>query len=88
MEGYEREVLKGARATIEKCRPTLLIEIEEIHTKSPIEDSIAYVESFGYRCVVLSKGGLRSGDQFDPEANHRAPVAIPDYIFNFIFQPR
>ena len=77
-----------ARATIAKCRPTLLIEIEEIHTKKPIETSIAFVESLGYECMFLSKGGLRSLARFDPDGNHRNPSDASNYIFNFIFLPR
>ena len=88
VEGFEREVLEGARATIAKCRPTLLIEIEEIHTKKPIETSIAFIESLGYACLFLSKSGLRSLAQFDPDGNHRHPSYVSDYIFNFIFLPR
>lgn len=87
VEGFEFEVLEGARETIERDRPVLLIEIEEVHNKQPIEDSLARIEALGYRGSAVIGGILRDLSLFDPEANHRAWRQRADYVFNFVFFP-
>lgn len=87
VEGFEQAVLDGAAQTIARDRPVLLIEIEEKHTKRPIEDSIASVNALGYRCLALQRGVLSAWTSLDPDANHRRPADPADYIFNFIFLP-
>lgn len=88
VEGFEQEVLEGARETIKTSRPHLLIEMEEKHSKQPIEESISQVEQLGYNSFVIIRGQLVSIDNFDPEKNHRNVPAGGDYIFNFIFLPK
>lgn len=87
VEGHEQKVLDGARATISRERPVLLIEIEEAHTKEPIEQSIRSVESLGYNGMFLARGQLQPIRGFDPETHHRNPSTRDDYVFNFIFLP-
>jgi len=88
VEGFEREVLDGARQTIARDHPTLLIELEEKHTRVPIEQSLAAVAALGYRGLYLDPGSgtLQSLDRFDPELHHRTAKA--GYVFNFVFLPR
>lgn len=90
VEGFEREVLEGARATLARDRPNLLIEIEEAHTKRPIEEDVRFVESLGYRGFFLKdKATLTGLGQFDPEIHHRR-ARLEDrtaYVFNFVFLP-
>jgi FkbM family methyltransferase len=85
VEGFEAEVVEGARETIRRDRPVLLIEMEERYTKVPIERSLADIAALGYRGLFLEKGLLRPLDAFDPEAHHRA--ATKAYVFNFVFLP-
>jgi FkbM family methyltransferase len=87
VEGHEQAVLEGARETIARDRPNLLIEMEEAHTGEPIEQSIARVVSLGYRCLFLDRdvGALRAIEDFDPLRQHRQPTGA--YVFNFIFLP-
>lgn len=90
VEGFEREVLEGAVQTLQRDRPTLLIEMEECHTKRPIRDDIAFVEGLGYRAFALFKGNtLRSIDHFDPAVHHHDAKKNDrdNYLFNFIFLP-
>ena len=87
VEGFELTMLEGARETIARERPTLLIEIEEIHTKNPIVESVQQVMELGYRCLYLHRGTLTSFAQFDTEAEHSNPSSRKDYVFNFIFMP-
>lgn len=87
VEGHEMAVLDGALATIRRERPTLLIEMEQRHTKRPIEDDIKHVTDLGYRMVFLHRGTLQSAERFDGNAHHRAAASPKDYVFNFIFLP-
>lgn len=88
VEGFEFAVLEGALQTIKHDWPTLLIEIEEIHNKIPVEKSLARVMDLGYRGFAFINGALKSLDFFDPEANYRSPRKREDYVFNFLFFPK
>ena len=87
VEGHEMAVLDGALETIKRDRPTLLIEMEENHTKRPIENDIRRVTDLGYRMLFLHRGVLKCGDVFDGEIHHRTAPSPQDYVFNFIFIP-
>ncbi|MBF0249125.1 MAG: FkbM family methyltransferase [Alphaproteobacteria bacterium] len=88
VEGHEMEVLDGARQTIERDRPALLIEMEQKHTKRPIEDDLARVEALGYRTLYLHRGVLKDGTDFDGDFHQRGVEDWADYVFNFIFLPK
>lgn len=88
VEGHEAAVLAGARATLLRDRPTLLIEIEERHTGVPIEQAIAGVVAMGYDAFYLEGGQLTGIAAFDPDRQHRQAVDTPDYVYNFIFKAR
>jgi FkbM family methyltransferase len=87
VEGFEQAVLEGARETIARDRPSLLIEMEEAHTRQPIEQAIAAVEALGYRGLFLRRGVLRPVDAFDGDRHHRNAENRADYVFNFVFLP-
>ena len=53
VEGHELEVIEGAKNTIVKNMPVLLIEIEKRHTKEPVENSINHIKKIGYECFFL-----------------------------------
>jgi FkbM family methyltransferase len=87
VEGFEGPVLAGARQTIARDRPVILIEMEEKHTGREIENSLEEVIALGYEGLFVSAGGLlRPLSGFDPVAHHRRPTA--GYVFNFVFLPR
>ncbi|WP_374631626.1 FkbM family methyltransferase [Ferrovibrio sp.] len=88
VEGHEAEVLSGARALIARDRPVLVIEMEEKHTRRPIETMLAEVEALGYACFALRHGVLTARALLDLEVEHRNPKYREDYIFNFIFLPQ
>ena len=88
VEGHEAAVVAGALELIARDRPTLLIELEERHGDRTIEQSIAAIVDLGYDAFVCKGGALRGIEAFDAEADHRAAVETPAYIFNFIFRPR
>ena len=87
VEGYEHAVLKGAKETLMRCRPTMLIELEERHTGVAIESLIEQVEDYGYHTYFLRKQQLTAVTQFDPESEHRTPATRHDYVNNFLFLP-
>ena len=88
VEGFEQAVLEGARETIIRDRPSLLIEMEEAHTKQPIEEAIAAVEALDYRGLFLKHGVLLPIDAFDGNLHHRKAERREDYVFNFVFLPK
>jgi FkbM family methyltransferase len=87
VEGYEREVLRGGTALLRRCRPVLLVELEEKHTQRPLPDMVAEICGYGYACSVLRGGALRPFAELDVERQHRRPATRADYVFNFIFRP-
>lgn len=67
-EGFELEVLQGAKNTIERFKPTMLIEINDatlgrygVHKN----EVLVLVEQYGYRYRNIYKGRSISGSQLD-----------------------
>ena len=60
VEGHEKNVLEGGRETIKKDEPVLLIEIEEKHTRKPVEETINFVRSLNYEAYVYNNNKLIS----------------------------
>jgi FkbM family methyltransferase len=91
VEGFESDVIEGARETIEREKPLLLVEIEQRHLgATPIERVFERLESFGYRGSFFSNGQVRPIAEFSVERDQLANVAAvhdPRYINNFVFTP-
>ena len=85
VEGHEHEVIEGAKETIKKCKPTMVIEMEEKHNKIPIEDQISSVEKLGYRCYVLINNKIVNINEINLDKFHHNPTNKDSYLFNFIF---
>lgn len=88
VEGCELEVLKGARGILERDRPNLLVEIEEVHHDRRLPEMIAEVCGYGYDCFALVRGTLTPFAQIDLARHHVRGAPKGDYVFNFIFLPR
>jgi FkbM family methyltransferase len=86
VEGFEAEVLEGARETIRRSRPVMMIELEERYIKIPIEVALQRVLDLGYAGMFLAHGTLQQIEQFDPVAHHRGADAA--YVANFVFFPQ
>jgi FkbM family methyltransferase len=88
VEGFERQVLEGAAATIARDKPNMLIELEEEHTKLPLPEMAGFVCGLGYECLALVHGVLTTFSRFDVTRHHLAPASKHDRVNNFIFLPR
>jgi hypothetical protein len=84
VEGHELAVIRGATALIARDMPTLVVEIEERHTKKPLAEALSEITSLGYRMLYLGEDGLQDGSNYRP--NERSPRGRP--VNNFIFIPR
>ena len=58
MEGHEKNVIQGGLDTIKKNKPVLLIEIEEKHSKKPVEETINFIKSLNYNAFVYKERTL------------------------------
>ena len=85
VEGHELEVLKGAKETIKKYKPNMIIEIEEQHSKNPIQFSLNQIMNLGYvgYFIVRKNKKIINIKNFEREKNHILGHA--EYINNFIF---
>ena len=60
VEGHEIEVIDGAKLTIKRNKPTLLVEIEEQHSKKKVDESINYINKLGYKSFYYEKDSLKN----------------------------
>lgn len=99
VEGHEHSVLRGARRTIERCRPRVLIEAEERHAPGSVRRIQAFFRRFGYRGYFVFQRQLAPIECFDPARMQRSEdiadytLGMPRaqferYINNFLFLPR
>lgn len=84
VEGFERAVIEGALETIRRCKPAMLVEIEEKNSGEKPEAIVEWINSLGYRCLYLADGVLKDGGSLDLAAEFSAGR----YIYNFVFLPR
>jgi FkbM family methyltransferase len=90
VEGYESEVLQGARETIVREKPLILIEIEQRHNSHrPITEIFDEIVSLGYEGVFLYRNEFVPLSKFS-YTKHQQPylnnVMCKDYVNNFIFK--
>ena len=88
VEGHEQAVLAGARETIARCRPVVMLEIERSHLGDAAADNLKRLSDLGYRTYALLDGALASADRFSFEAHQdMAKRGTPAYVQNFFFLP-
>lgn len=93
VEGHELNVLEGARATLQRFHPTVLIEVEERHRQGGIARVRAVLEELGYEGYFLDAARLRPIAEFDPvrdqdQASLAQSVKVGRYVNNFIYFER
>ncbi len=89
-EGAEENIIHGASQTLQRCRPKLLIEIEQRHVERPIEQIFETVLNQGYRGSFFINGEIRELSEFSVDEHQHARLAgdrSKFYINNFIFRP-
>jgi FkbM family methyltransferase len=99
VEGHEEAVLEGARKTIIRCRPRLLVELEESIVPGAVRRVTEFLAGLGYQGYFIYQRQLLPVDRFDP-AIMQNPADYPDlkagldkrerfgrYIYNLLFFP-
>ncbi|MGE0384439.1 MAG: FkbM family methyltransferase [Gammaproteobacteria bacterium] len=89
-DGGELPILRGARATLARCRPVLLVEIEQRNLSVPMQQVFDEIAAAGYRGEFLERGVRRPLADFSLQAHQLARLAgdrSRPYINNFIFLP-
>ena len=87
-QGFELQVLKGAKGIIEKCRPFIILEIEDIYQKSPSDYRVAvekFFKEIHYELYSLDRYNhkiLRNYDSSRVAVNANV-VAIPKFISGY-----
>lgn len=90
VEGFELPALKGAEQTLERCRPRLMIEIEQRHLDYPITDVFDWLTARRFQGWFLRDGRWIPLNLFDVEADQTAhvdSVKSASYINAFLFIP-
>lgn len=87
VEGYELQVLDGAKETIKHNRPNLFIEIEQRHHKNEnINNIFKVILKFGYYGYFIYNNKIKSISDFDIEKmQNSTSEGTMHYINNFFF---
>jgi FkbM family methyltransferase len=89
VEGHELELLEGARQTILRNSPTLLIEIEQRHhATKDIRDIFHYIEALGLAGSFYFQKHMVPIKDFSVERHQHGldPLDRQNYVNNFIFR--
>ena len=86
VEGHDLAVLQGAKALIERCKPTFIIEVEERHKAGSVLGVERFLGERGYSAFFMREGKLQSFAGFDLTRN-QDEARPADYIRNFVFLP-
>ncbi|MGI9652162.1 FkbM family methyltransferase [Chryseobacterium sp. RLHN22] len=90
VEGNEMKTLFGGKNTIQQFKPTLMVEMEQRHHKTPIWDEISEVESWGFEAHYLNRKTFTL-EKLTEEIllkNISDEKNKTDYINNIIFIPK
>jgi len=91
VEGNEMQTLRGARKTIAKHKPILMVEMEQRHHQDHLWTLISEVASWGYSVNYLNRNTLKPEILTEEFLNQQNPDHVKnyeDYINNIIFLPR
>lgn len=99
VEGHEQAVLNGAIETIRRCRPRMLVQIDDRLSSGGLERARAFFAELGYRGFFIHNGNIKPAERFSVDRMQHL-VNLPDliaplqarerfgrYIYNFIFLP-
>ncbi|GGG60299.1 FkbM family methyltransferase [Epilithonimonas arachidiradicis] len=91
VEGNEMQTLRGARKTIEKYKPILMVEMEQRHHQENIWTLISEIADWGYSVNYLDREKLQPKILTEEFLNQQNPDNVKnykDYINNIIFLPK
>jgi FkbM family methyltransferase len=91
VEGHELSVLRGARETLERDRPTLLIELDQRYLEQPLEQALHEISALGYDGFFILEHELRPIAELSVDRHQTQPLADPaagPFVENFLFRPR
>lgn len=91
VEGHELAVLEGAAGTIGRCRPRVLVEVEESRTPGNLANIGAFFEAMDYRGRFYDRSSWQPIDRFDVTV-HQAERpgyggSAGSYINNLLWEP-
>lgn len=87
VEGHEEAVLDGAWGTITRCRPRVLVEIEERTAPGGRDRIAALFGTLGYSAFFFRDGRMQTIANFDPSMQDPSQLFIGQYTNNFLFIP-
>ena len=90
VEGHELDVIAGARETIMKWKPILIVEIEKRHLGHDMEAVFSSIMLLGYEGFFITNNRLRSIINFSYTKYQEPYIETPkarEYINNFISIP-
>ena len=92
VEGHELEVIRGAKDTIERWRPVMLIEIDQQQLSFPIKTVFEEILACGYKGFFLYHNRLHSIADFSVDNYQKKEFAGKcrnkmKYVNNFLFMP-
>jgi len=88
VEGHESEVIDGARETIVREKPILLVEIEQRHQAASVNEVFEKIMVLGYQGFFLRNGRLCSIAEFFYDKHQKPYLSdLTDrrYVNNFFF---
>ncbi|MDP9956092.1 FkbM family methyltransferase [Epilithonimonas hungarica] len=91
VEGNEMQTLRGAKKTIEKFKPVLMVEMEQRHHKENLWTLISEIADWGYSVNYLDRETLQLKILTEEFLNQQNPDNVKnykDYINNIIFLPK
>jgi FkbM family methyltransferase len=80
VEGHEMSVLRGGSEMLRRCRPSILVEIEQRHMSEPIKDVFELIQELGYHLFYITETALRPIADFDVERDQMSMVT--DGVFH------
>jgi hypothetical protein len=99
VEGHEETVLEGAKQTILRCQPRLLVEIDERLANNGYRHIYKFFQDINYRGFLIVDRQVIGAERYD-RATMQRPEDLPDltarlevrprfarYIHNFLFFP-
>ena len=79
-------VLRGAAELISQCRPTLLVECEELHRPGATAELFDFFKPLNYVCRFVRGNSIVDISEFEISRDQVKGKSKP-YIYNFFFLP-